>query len=1730
MLVSQLNQTNLSYWEPLQMQIAKEKDLVFISCGVNGITIFDYFGTKILETIDFNGLYVQNFQVSNNGQVLFLSFNSTIQVYQLAFEYQPFDSFKIVEVSMVQAIEFSQIVTQMLFTEEIDMLIVSGLDGLIASYNTKIRSNIYKTGFYQLEVQQIPGLFLSKDSQLLYVGAYQFGMFLFKMHNIIDQSNKLVNQTKFIQVGAGFAGDSTNYCLQTRDYYVYCYDIWTGFYFADFRYITQIDESKYPIDLTFTYYWPDQIVIPIIQTLVLNNDESILFCGVRSQGIYLFDIRQRKKILLIEIIGSDLNPYSIQLSKNEIYLYVSTSTSIFTFPQVQVDLNDYFPNLFNIHQSSFSELDIIYKPRCYTDFQDEYLFGAFDYSGLYVFPTYKNPYRLNITAYSYYPMNLDSILFDKSGKYVILPSYYQDFLLYIYQYSPLDSSKQQQEISPLNMKQIRADGYNNSFYSVNMAFNVDQTLAAQAVQKQIVIYNTTTILNIEVLSVWSKPGFLLGDIYDVCITLDNKWVIGVTQGYGYFILDISDKKNPSLANHQTFQGGFSIATSAYYNFAYIGEGTKGFAILDTSVLPQIKFASKISLSGFTFMVLPIQKEDYVLVTQSDKGMLTLIDMRDKYNPVIIHQLLYYNQQAQGVCLCNTLNYLFITVSNGILTMPYQNEIQIHTEVSFIKTNLNTQQSQKLKQSRQSLVKSASNPQINYEYIFQIGSTVVLDFKIIYPVNINMKISSVYILQNGNIENLPQQFSFDDKNQNLSIYVTTDLLGNNQMISSLIIILIKSQIPIDNLSFCYSQQDAYDLAVTNSTQSILIYQNLLYQNIINLDGTLNQSYDVLKNFVLDTELQKQLMDSSNIEDSLYKNIMSQIAQKISITLKKSYSYNPFKFYAISSLKFDNQNRFHYISTKSLQIIQITLKINSNDGKLIHKNQDSVAFQLSDSQDQLQIEGSLENVNKVLQQYIIFANNSQISQQSSPNIQITINDNINNPLKISLSISECTFIVLKKQLVVNNNLNLQKQVDQQFKNSVIDIESSISISFSAKTFLVQDTNKITYSTYIYNQDGSFVIIPPSLWFQQQSSDKLNFKGITTSDLYGNIYKFQIKATDGYTEAVDFFTIQVSGIPFTYALNLILKILGPLLGILGIYRQRHTFYNIIFQKSTTFSQEEVECGTKYQKQLIIIGKAHEDGMYIVRTLFKKVMGNASIKLQQSEPGTNSHRVSVAQQKNMDNLFEKQINNKNSEFQNNFKDFQKFEQQNHFIFEEKTNSQYFEKVVQNLQKAKNKLNKSNLESRYLNEEGSLVLSNAIQDIINFNIKPKTYENFTMQQYVNELSDTNSVLQRIVRALVSRYLLKLDQKSQIIYEYIKHYCFQKIHSNKNDWFKAIININYKSNPSYQENNNDIKIFPSIDFKYQQLLQIFQQLNKTNNLHTFKVTKTFGQFKQYINRYFQDVNIFLIREVIFADVLGFPQYKPSSFQPSIGSSIYIDSYNISQIIAFKKREINKHFQFIYRFFNVEYQKYGFSKNMRLPTWLQFDQRNGVIFLHGIPQKQDIEEILIKIYDVNKYVIQQFILKINFNTLQNDRKQQIDQIYTQQDESSQLMYSNNQKNIQTLGSPRNMLNTLYTKQEDTLQSNLESSFSSIFNKNMKFMKSVQKNSIQNSNNLNNKKITQQDQNIFESCESNISEELQQQKAQRFSEFTTHRNSISDKEAEIYLQIISNRKQDEINELV
>ncbi|EAR90373.2 calpain family cysteine protease (macronuclear) [Tetrahymena thermophila SB210] len=1560
---SQLNQTQ-PLWAPLLLHPITQNNLVFISTSNSVISVINQLGNQILFYKNVSDDFISCFQVSQNGQLLIIGYEKSFALYELGFNLNNANQINMQKFDKISEVEFSLGIQRMVFDEKNDLLLIAGRQGLINAYDLSDKSHVHQIGTHTIQNAQIDDMYLSTDGNWLCVSSTTFGLNLFQV-----QKNQFNNNRTFNEVAYSKYGNYTNYCQITSDIYVFCFDNWLGLFFANFQSILQSIQNQFPIQITFQSYWPFFSKIPAITQMIINQSETLLFLGTRSKGIYIIDISKRPKFIFVQQIKLNHFVGSLKLSIDEQYLYFSDGSSLFTFQKQQKNLNNNFPNLFNIHQAKYDEfMPGAWKWRCYIDQNNSYFIGAFDVSGLFVFPFHQNPYRLNISNYLNYPIIQDSLQLEPTGKYMIVPEFFTPDVVGVYQYNPIDDSPDQSDISLMNMKLVKSYPANLTQVSEMMTFSYDRTFAVQSFATGLILYNSTSIFDMYVYIVWQNPDFMVGENQGACITKDNQWVLSTIRLFGVYLLNVQNKTNPILSDYLIDLGGESVFISESYSYAYLVDLTKGFAIIDTTYFPKIKVISRVPLEGYVIMALPLQNEEYILITQEEKGMLTLIDMRDKKNPYVVNTIIYQSQTSQAVCMPKSQDYIFLTISSGILTMPLQSDVQIHTDANLI----------------------------TFDHNQRILST-------------------------------PSFFSFDVTSQKLTFTVDQSLLGNIQQPINSNIILLWTVIPLDKTSFIYIAEDSYDLGVTNSTQSAQIYQYLLDQNVLNTKGIVNNQYDFNKNFLLDSDFQSILIDPSTMDKTLYQQIISQITLKINISLKKSCYMNPIRFYVIPSLTFDASSSKKFISTNQLGDIQIILQIDDQVGKFLLPTQTSVALYMSAKQDQLKIEGPLNEVNKILQQQIIFANNTIITNQISPNITITIVDNINCQLIETLFIVDCKFIKLKGQLQINTLNNLQTQLNQQYPQSVISIESYVKISFSSSTFYVSDSQIITYKCYYLNKKGAYELLSANFWLQQQNN-KLSFKGSSTSNMYGEIYKFKIVAFDGYTQAEDEFQISITGLPFTYVLNLLLEILGPLLGLFGAYKKRFVFYNIIFKNKIKFSEERVFCGQLYRKEIIILGRVQEVAQSILLNLQKEIFLQQRSKLIKE---INQIDNQIIKAENQSSDCSESVNDK--------------ENQINFVNEEtlkinsKTYKKSFEKFLQNFKKMKKHSPKTLLEQKYMGVTGDLIFSNVVEDILRFSIFPNQNIFKSKQEFIGEIKNQNSRIHKAVRAQISRQLLSLDLKTYEIYQFIKTYCIQNIQKNKNDWFKGLVSIEYNN----KENKEQKSIFPKLKLKCEVLFEILKILQLFSDKNDKYVPKNFKQMVNCVNKYQADINIFLLREVIFADTFGFQGYMPSNFNPALGQSIHLNSYEISQVIAFKEKKINKWLKPLYRLLKIEYTKYGLFKNMRLPSWIYLDQRHGKIIFRGIPTKLDVEQIQIRIYDISGYVIQEFSLNIQTNFQKSyQRLELINNIFNNseiQDEQNCLLIDINQQknqNYRTFESPIAMKSLSARINQNTIYNLLE----------------------------------------------------------------------------------------------
>ncbi|KAL4476216.1 hypothetical protein ABPG74_009949 [Tetrahymena malaccensis] len=1497
----------------------------------------------------------------------------------------------------------SDVATQKLsrYAEQNETLIVAGKQGFVIAYDTTIKFNCKQIGSTILETEIINSIFISQDSKWLYVAADSIGMQIYQLKdNSVDQPSNGLNQRSLNFIFAAFAKFNSELMqiIVTSTNQIYGFGKYQGFFLSDSLSLIQANQSQFPLLLKFKNYWPSQSILPVIQSMLINQKETLLLLGVRSQGLYIFDINKQDQIKLLQKIDFDFPIYSLQFSVKENYLYVSNGQSLITLNQIQTNLNNDFPNLFNYHQVKFDQFSGAYKWRCYTDPSDTYLIGAFDYQGLYVFPYYKNPYRLNMTNSLHIPMSLDSLTIDPSDKYLIIPLFSNPSLLGIYQYKPLDNSPEQQKISPMNLVLTKLYKANQTQITEAFNFSLDKTLAVQTYAVGLILYNSKDILNLYVYSFWQYPDFLSGENQGACITRDNKWILSTIRVVAIYLLNIEDKTNPVLANYLMNLGSETIYISQFFDYAYLVDGIKGFAIIDTTSFPNINIISRANLQGYALTMMLLEQENYVLVSQLEKGLVSLIDIRDKQFPQVITSLTYESETAEAICSNKNKDYIFIGATNGMMTMPLKSDVLIHTDAYLVTSIDGNGGAQLSKFSKTNWIGDANNPSLQNEYIFFIGQVVKLYFTLLYLQTQNMQIKNAFLYQQGQKVNLPSFIIFDQVSQSLQITVNQQLLGNNYNNLNLNIILLWTVIPLDQNSFIYTSEDSLDIAVTTTSQSALIFQYLIDQNILDSSGVIDSQHDFIKNVKLDSQIQSQIFDSSLMPSIVYQILIDQLTLKINLSLKRSCYTNPIKTYVKSSLQFDNNNFNQFISSVEEQNISITLQINSTDGQLLKIDQTNVISYMQTNQDQLKIQGNLADVNSVLKKKIIFANNTEITQKNSPNITITIVDNINYPLVQTYSIYNSNFIVLKKQLKANNENLLQHQINQQFKDGIVDINTSIDIFFSSNSFIVDDSKDLTYQVFLLDKYGEYVKFPSDFWLQQQNN-KLSFKGSTTTKMYYQIYRFKIEASDGYTKTEDYFFITVKGIPFAYILNLMLTVLGPAAAAFGIYKQRFSLYNIIYKDQVTFSVEEIFCGQVFHKEIVTVGQTQQLAQEILNQLFKFIMNNNKKKNQNQFQDDNSNKHLKSDNKTLTNSYFSEQNQQDNLSGGQIE-----------ILEGKSEVRRI-KSIQSLNKIQTHTKKSILEKRYLEESGKLMFFKVIDDIIKQKILPNIQVFESEEIYQREIKNENSRIHKCIRALISRYFLNLDKRTLQVYDYVKNYSIENLKKTKYDWAKALVQIIYmKDEENYQKNMMN---FPQLKLQYNQLIQVL----KTIQLFPDQIKSTTNKFKDFIELFQThqvNINPFLLREVLFAEALGFSQIQPSKFYPSIGQSIHLNAYDISQVLAFKKRHLSEWVKPIYKALNMEYTRYGMSKNIKLPQWIYLDQKYGKIFFHGIPQDYDIEEILIRIYDKNKYVVQQFLLKIKFD-FKNQQNYQLenidnDDIFSIADEKEDQINSDQNENF------------------------------------------------------------------------------------------------------------------------
>ncbi|EAR94803.1 hypothetical protein TTHERM_00675760 (macronuclear) [Tetrahymena thermophila SB210] len=906
----------------------------------------------------------------------------------------------------------------------------------------------------------------------------------------------------------------------------------------------------------------------------------------------------------------------------------------------------------------------------------------------------------------------------------------------------------------------------------DLVFSKDETLLVVNYGQGIVIYDSQDKFNLRALSYWFIPINLNGWPSSIVLSDDNKYCIVASRTIGtFFLLDLSDIMKPRLVN-QTYTNGAELLlkSSVYTNIAYVCDGTSGFAILDFQALPQFKFISRIPVDGWANHMTLISNEKYAIVSSMDyNGMISVIDLSNLYNPVIISKYIENNEQSIANCVLKSLEYGFSTSNKGLRIFPLRSQIAIHSSFYLL--------------TEDSSVKAISNNLL-------IGQSVLIQLLLLYATD-GMQILDVFYYKNFQKSNLPSWIEFIKVDNSIKMLVDKQASSSSST-STQNILIIQTAVPFQSNSF------VYDEVPTNLTDSQLIF-NLLKE----------------KGIIMNNNLLSVTFDPNSISISLSQLDLPQtnrLVELVILTLQRGIYYNPISFSVSSSLLFQPDN-LEMINSLSQEVrVQMTIELNSG-GTFVEKQYSGVITSISEDGQSILIYGTLDAVNKVLKQKIFYFLSPLITDEvkQALKVNLVIVDGLNENLIINQNFIEATKYYLRQKSYIQQTSSLQSQINEQFSGSEMTVIEQNTINIQFNTFQDSDNFPISYEVKLMsNEQGvGFIVFPIDYWLKFQPTS-LQFSGIAPIFLLNTKITIKMIATDGYSITSDIFTIKLTKLPFTYVLSLLLQILTPLVSIVQIYKYRYLIINLFCHKKIISSKECVHPNQLYIKFILLLGKNVLYANQIVQLYIKEIQKKrkssirfSNLSLKQSEIAQGETQKQIQRSQNTLN-----INNKT---------------ENRLQYEQ--NSQFKEAfpVLQN------KL--PEIYETYCTKDGRIDMNRVFKNIQNNKILDQYMGSKNLFRS-GCLQKNEIFIFEGVRVFLSRFVLEKDEKLKNFYLFLKKLSLKSQKYSNNDWYKDYVGIclNQGGDSKYIENITLDQVIKTYQVKQDKIIQIFGIYQKSENL------------------------------------------------------------------------------------------------------------------------------------------------------------------------------------------------------------------------------------------------------------------------------------------------------------
>ncbi|KAL4460650.1 hypothetical protein ABPG73_000185 [Tetrahymena malaccensis] len=1461
------------------IKIAYQANIVAVACGVAGFMIIDGQTNKIKYQMVFEGEATQGLAITQDGKYIILPHNNKFSIFQYI---QNENSQNLILISQSTYPKGS--LQDIILDNTETIAYAYGTEGSLVAYNITDKKNPQQIGAYFSDSAQVRRAILANDNSFLYLADDVNGLVLLKIQQVPE-----------FQLIVATTGGSTWWqawavAVTSEKRYAYVVDNWDGLWIADLQNVYDTDQALYPVY------------------------DNYLLMGHRSIGVEIIDISNKLNPIQYQTILSEAVGFDLKLSQDEQKLYYANGKSLVIFTQALPNFNNYFPNLHNFQQSDIEQYaNSTFLWQCEVSPDNKYYYGYFSDVGVYIMDMSLDPYHMKFQSrifYDYPNFSIDKAIVLQE-QYMYIGAGSSPYVVYDFDIS-----------DPTNPQMLdRLPIYNENADADGLYISKDKKYLAVCNYSFVLLFDISNPKLLNKIIQWYPPTTIVGSIKGICMTQDNKYIIANVRNFGYFVLDIQDKSNPKLMNVLETSGAEGVKMSLSEKYLYCYDGFRGLLILDIQNLPDLKTVSKLELPGWLNSIQSMYNDQYLLVDNFENGQLSLVDIRDIYNPILISTYDSKREQAAGVCATSDSKYAFIVTDKGIRTLPLKSDITIHTQISKV-----------VPQSGGKPLLVSIPPSQN----LLVGETIQFNFIIIRPI-LNMAILNVYYYDNYEMKSLPYWMNYVSSSQSLTISVVKDGLGANYTQPNLNTVIIHSAVPITNTSFIY--QDELTGLTTTPQQANLIYKYLTSQYLLDSNNFVTSFFDQNEPFSFDIP-------------GLQVSNMQRLCQLVKLTLMRGTFYNPILFKIAPSLTLNINDQISPITTTSQQIT-FSLIVDKSTGQFVKQSVEGVIISYTDAQNQVKLEGSKDNVNAVLVKKLYF---SLYDNSTIKSVNVTVEDGVNNNIEQTFIIDQLPFIAL--------NIPTTK-VNSQFSGGDVPVDADISISFSKDSFVDPDSPVLTYVLQL-SQGGDFIDVS-SDFFLQLSANELKVTGKTIESQFGNTYYLRIKASDGYSEAYNYFYISVNILPFTYVFNLLIKILGPIVGVLGIYKYKSNILNLLLKEKTFYSIETAQVNSLYKKQITVMGNDLKKAYELYLSFKSKTLQKVD-NFQQED----REKKLYLHQDSDNSVQEEDLKKKNKQDQEYFYQTRRLKR----IDQE---DEILKKTVHHLQMAPTFRNKTivinlfkqqqlihfnyfiQMEKLYLRRDGSITMTRIYRDMLQLEV---TYtlngKTFNVKNDIKEFQNKDSRFFKCLKGIIARDLIKYDFRSQIIYNYLQYYAKKNFSYTDNDWYKVYVDIqstNKKDKYKQQVPFSDVQI------KEDMINKVFMDLG----IHNQKGQK----FDSILSL---GINSHLIRLNLYCDALGISIGASSIIKPCVGESLHLEFFQVHSVEAFK--EVKEAWCMkLRKLIGIDYMSFGMSKNMTLPHWLKFDIKNGVLILEGTPSHTDIDQLLIRIYDEDRYIIHQFLLNI-----------------------------------------------------------------------------------------------------------------------------------------------------------